>query len=332
MSSQSNFAAPSLFGGSRLFIFSLVSLIAVTGARSLPEGRWRLWLSVAAILIAIWHGAFDGVLAEGALKPRFGARWRLPFYAAYLSLGAVVLLLWWSVPIIALSSFLLYSAFHFGTETERDLSPERLITGMAEGFVPIAAACHWWPQQVASIFGLMLRNQAEFASVLTGVGGRSLWPIVVVAGLATLRARGLERFRCWTLIGTELVLFRGCSPVVAFALFFCLWHTPEHMLSTSVDRMGYFQLDQLWKHLRGGFPFWLMSLAGLGLACGLGRHEVQSEVGFIFIALSAFTVPHMALAELCRRQDAAFSQLSEPLLLHSGLPCDDLYRPAPRRA
>ncbi len=149
MNAQSNLAAPSLFVGSRLMVFSLASLVAVAGARWLSDGGWGLWLSVAAILLAIWHGAFDGVLAEKALTPRFGARWRLPFYAAYLSLGAVVLLLWWNVPVIALSAFLLYSAFHFGTEAERDLSPERLVTGLAAGFVPIAAACHWWPQQVA---------------------------------------------------------------------------------------------------------------------------------------------------------------------------------------
>ena len=302
MNAQSNLAAPSLFVGSRLMVFSLASLLTVAGARWLPDGGWGLWLSVAAILLAIWHGAFDGVLAEKALTPRFGARWRLPFYAAYLSLGAVVLLLWWNVPVIALSAFLLYSAFHFGTEAERDLSPERLVTGLAAGFVPIAAACHWWPQQVATIFGLMLRHQAEFASVLTGVAGRSLWPVVVVAGFAALRAQGLERFMSWMLIATELVLFRGCSPVVAFALFFCLWHTPEHMLSTSLDNMGHFRSNHLLKHLRGGLLFWLVSLAGVGLACGLGRHEVLSDIGLLFIALSAFTVPHMALAELCRRQ------------------------------
>ncbi len=332
MNAQSNLAAPTLFVGSRLMIFSFASLVAVTGARWLPDEGWGLWLSVAAILLAIWHGAFDGVLAEEALTPRFGTRWRLPFYAAYLSLGSVVLMLWWKVPVIALSAFLLYSAFHFGTETQRDLSPERLVTGLAAGFVPIAAACHWWPQQVAAIFGLMLRHQAEFASVLTGVAGRGLWPVVVVAGFAVLRARGLERFMSGTLIATELVLFRGCSPVVAFALFFCLWHTPEHMLSTSLDNMGHFRSDHLLKHLRGGLPFWLVSLAGVGLACGLGRHEVLSDVGLLFIALSAFTVPHMALAEFCRRQGADPFHLPEQPLLHSGLPCDDSYRPAPRRA
>lgn len=302
-----SFAQP-LFGGSRLVIFLVVAVVAVTAARWLPVSRWTLWLSVGAILVAIWHGAFDGVLAERALKPRLGARWRPSFYAVYLALGALVLLLWWKMPAIALSAFLLYSALHFGTETERELSPERLVAGLAAGFVPIAAACHWWPQQVAAIFGIMLGSQADSAPLLTTLSGRSLWPVVVVAALAALRLRGPERFTSWGLLMTELVLFRGCSPVVAFALFFCLWHTPEHLLSSSTDTSGHFQPERLAGNLRGGFALWLISVIGVSVVCVLGRHEMQRYVGVVFIALSALTVPHMVLAEVCRREQAGSSK------------------------
>ncbi len=308
MRNSTDHPAQSLFNVSRLMIFSVAAVVLVTGARYLPGSRWGLWLSVAAILVAIWHGAFDGVLAEEALKPRFGERWRSPFYATYLALGAAVLVLWWKAPVAALCAFLLYSALHFGTEAERELSPECLVTGLAAGFVPIAAACHWWPQQVATLFGIMLRGSADSAQLLTTLGGRSLWPAVIVAALGTLRIQGSERLASWGLIATELLLFRGCSPVVAFALFFSLWHTPEHLLSTSTDRAGHFQPERLVGNLRGGFALWLVSVVGMGVLFAVGRHEVQRYVGVIFIALSALTVPHMVLAELCRRLDGTLPE------------------------
>lgn len=302
--SPSTTTLPQLFLKPRLVVFSTAVVFAVICTRWFPGTRWGLWLSIAAILVAIWHGAFDGVLAEDALRRQFGARWRAPFYLAYLALGAGVLLLWWRVPLAALSAFLLYSALHFGTESERQFTPERVLTGFAAGFVPIGASCHWWPQQVAAIFAVMLRGSTESASLLTSVSGKSLWPVVIVAVLGSLRSGASERVMSWTLTATELLLFYTCTPVVAFALFFCLWHTPEHLLSASTDRPGHFQPSRLVKNLRGSFSFWLVSLVGVGVVCALGQHEVRRYVGVLFIALSALTVPHMALGELSRRQEA----------------------------
>ncbi len=292
-----------LFSTSRLTVFAAATVVAVAGARWLPGAQLAVPLAVAAIAVAIWHGAFDGVLAEEAFQPRFGDRWRPPFTAAYLALGGAVLLLWWRAPVVALPAFLLYSALHFGTESERDFRPVRLLAGAATGFLPIAASCHWWPQQVAAIYGMMLRGSAAAAVPITALAGRALWPAVTIALLGAVLARGYHWLAAGALLATELLLFRGCSPVVAFAVFFCLWHTPEHMLSTSLDRFGGFRRDLLLTHLRRGFVPWLLSLAGLAAACWLGRHQVGSYVGLLFIALSALTVPHMALAEICRRTD-----------------------------
>ena len=298
-------ALPQLLMKPRLMVFSTAVALAVIFARWHPVAGLGLSLSFAAILIAIWHGAFDGVVAEDALRPHFGAHWRTPFYVAYSALGAGMLLLWWEVPVVALAAFLLYSALHFGTESERTFTPERLIAGFAAGFVPIAASCHWWPREVTAIFAVMLRGSIESASIVTSVSGRSLWPIASVAVLCGLRAGRSERLTSWVLIASELVLFRSCTPVVAFALFFCLWHTPEHLLRTSSDGQGHFQLERLIHNLKVGFGFWLVSLAGVGVVCALGRHELYHYVGALFIALSALTVPHMALGELSRRQEAA---------------------------
>ena len=148
----------------------------------------------------------------------------------------------------------------------------------------------------------MLRDHAASAAPITTLAGRTLWPIVVVALFGALLNDGWHSWPTLVLVALQLLLFRDCTPVVAFALFFCMWHTPEHMLSTSVDQNGTFQSHLLAQHLLRGIVPWLVSLAGVSGACWLGRHQVGDYIGTVFIALSALTVPHMLLTELCRRQ------------------------------
>ncbi len=297
-------------GTGRLLTFSAAASLAVLGSRGLPPARLAVPLAVAAIAVAVWHGAFDGVLAEESFEPQFGSAWRSAFHAAYLALAAAVVLLWWAVPVSALVFFLLYSALHFGTEGEQHLSPTRVLTGVATGFVPIAAACHWWPREVTAIFAEMLRGGAERGAGVTFVAGRVLWPVVAVAVVGAWRGRGevLPTLAALILVATELALFRWCSPLAAFAVFFCLWHTPEHMVGTSLDRAGRFQVRRLGEHLRRGLVPWLGSLAAMAIMGWYGRHTAQAYAGVVFVVLSALTVPHMVLGELCRRRQILVSE------------------------
>ncbi len=301
MTTSSSDLQRSLHGAERLWLFSTAALVAALGSRWLPSGWPWVPLAIAAIAVAIWHGAFDSVLAEETLQPQYGSAWRPAFYASYLALAAVVVLLWWAAPTLALTMFLLYSALHFGTESEQRLSPGRVLTGVATGLLPIAAACHWWPHEVTAIFAAMLRGGVPHAPEMTSVAGWLLWPVAAVCIVGACRTRN-HVLGSLVLIATELALFRWCSPLAAFAVFFCLWHTPEHMVSTSLDSSGRFQLSKMKQHLWRGVGPWLLSLAAMAIMGWYSRRTAPAYAGVLFIVLSALTVPHMVLAELCRRR------------------------------
>ncbi len=243
----------------------------------------------AAILIAVWHGAYDGVLAKPLLEKRLGPAWAASFAAGYLFLAAVMGLLWFISPQLALPAFLLYSAWHFGTESQT--GPIRFADaaiGLCAGAIPIAAACHWHPAEVTAIFSSLLRGNQLFAHDVAAAAGYLLWLAVLVAGAG--------RISLLPLIALELVLFRQCSPLLAFGVFFCIWHTPEHLLSSAQDR-GRFSLPLMWQQLRSGVVPWLISIAALGVFVARGVPYASA----LFIMLSALTVPHMALNELRRK-------------------------------
>lgn len=140
------------YGTGRLLLFTTAAVVARISTHSLPA-QWP-WssMAVAAIAIAVWHGAFDGVLAEETLRPQWGVRWKPTFYVFYLAATALVILLWWAVPVVALALFLLYSALHFGTQGERYLPLGRLLTGGGRRF-----RSHCW--SVPLVAGSGCRNR-----------------------------------------------------------------------------------------------------------------------------------------------------------------------------
>jgi Brp/Blh family beta-carotene 15,15'-monooxygenase len=264
-------------------------------------------LALIAISIAVWHGAYDGALARPRFEPWMGRWWFLAFGSGYLLLVGATLLAWHVAPASTLVAFLLYSSWHFGTEQDVEaLTFGGAISGFAYGALPISAACFWHPDQVNTIFRAMLGSSgdAAFPLDLTRACAALVWVIVAIAALGTLlgfrgKARS-TRLSLTCLIAVELLLFWCCDPLLAFAIYFCVWHTPEHLVSTSLDRDGLFTPRIMWQNLRAGIPPWIASLAALTVLLAFRPKNVTDYASGLFVLLSALTVPHMGLNEMRR--------------------------------
>ena len=264
-------------------------------------------IALIAISIAVWHGAYDGVLAQPRFEPRMGRWWFPVFASGYILLVGATLIAWYVSPATTLVAFLLYSSWHFGTEQDVGrLTLGGAVSGFAYGALPIAGACYWHPDQVVTIFRAMLGFSANpaFPLDLTRMWAALLWVIVAVAALGALlgfRGKALStRLAGMSLIGVELLLFWCCGPLLAFAIYFCVWHTPEHLVSTSLDRDGVFNPRIMWQNLRAGIPPWIASLAALSVLLAFRPQSVTGYASGIFVLLSALTVPHMGLNEMRR--------------------------------
>ncbi len=273
-------------------------------AAGMLRGAAVLPLALAAVAVAMWHGAYDHVQAKQILERPLGRRWMVWFLAGYAALAAVTLVGWLLFPLASLALFLLYSAWHFGTEPEERTPPFRVaLPALALGAAPIVAACRWHGALVAPIFAAMLGRRAPSAGALTQALSVACWPVLglallgIAAGLLGRSTR--ERGELAAVLGLQAALFFWCDPLVAFAVYFCCWHTPEHLLATSMGEPGGLS-GNLNRNLRAGFLPWVLSLAFLGAALFYGRHSAAAYQAQLFIVLSALTVPHMALNELRR--------------------------------
>ena len=161
------------------------------------------------------------------------------------------------------------------------------------------------------IFALLLRGHAAAAATITTVAGHLLLSVGALSLLPLLTDAG-QLARRGLVLASQLLLFRMCPPLLAFAVFFCLWHTPEHLLETSRDNAGHLSLQTVAHNLRGGTAPWLLSLAAVALAAWRGQHTLQTYTALIFLALSALTVPHMVLALLVNAAWSSPSHLFTP--------------------
>lgn len=298
----------------RVIFFALVTIGACSldGAGVAGSGfkhSLLFALALAAISVAIWHGAYDGVLARILMKPRL-TRWWVPIFGlGYLAIACFVLVCWHFFPQGALAAFLLYSSWHFGTERlVKSLSPPLALTAFSVGSLPVLAACHWHPDQVIAIFRIMLgaAPSSVFAERLTRVCASALWLFVGIAVVGTLLgflgSLRVTRIATLCVVALELILFRSSSPIIAFAVYFCTWHTPEHLVSTSLDLRGRFSPPILLRNLRAGLLPWMASLAALAVLFAYKSQTITGYASAVFILLSALTVPHMALNEFGRNR------------------------------
>lgn len=262
------------------------------------------WVGLGArtpvVLILLVAGVVFSGLPHGSLDPLvarklFGQDRRFTmfrFLLAYVALAAACAFGWLAFPDVALCVFLMASALHFGSDWQ---GRAKAWGQAAYGFCVISIST--------------LRHAPEVRQIFSALGATASTPIVsglrAVAGFAILCAviSLLWRSRRRTLDGIELavIIVSGLAlpPLLFFVCYFCLLHSPRHLLLTA-RQLG---LQGAVRILAATAPLVLVTLALAGLlwrflpASDATSHLLQ----ITFIGLAALTAPHMLLCALSER-------------------------------
>ena len=248
------------------------------------------FLALAVLLLGTPHGALDGREARVWLRPKLGSSWAAPFVAGYLGLAAATLLLWFAAPLLALAAFLTLSVWHFGSHDSPSRGP---VPVLVRGSIPpvLAAAAH--PTETGALFTLLAGEGGDATAALLGGPLLLLW--LAGAAATLLLERGAAARAELLLLAALFVL---APPLIAFALYFGLLHSPRALAASRRPGESWAAM------LRAALPW---SLAAVALALPLWllfRPELgegPALVRTLFWWLSALTVPHMALHWLSRR-------------------------------
>jgi beta-carotene 15,15'-dioxygenase len=260
---------------------------------ALPLDVQLMMLAALVIVFGLPHGALDPWVAEriGLTPTKPGV---LGFNLIYLSIVAMVVLVWFWLPVCSLAIFLVISAWHFSGDWQSDLSLwSRLVAGSLLLLMPIG----FHSQEVAVLF-----------SHLSGPGGEQLayalalppWllslAIVGLVALSTWQGRWQAALEYLSLLALAYI----APPLVYFVLYFCALHSLRHMA-------GLFRQAPQSVRLRLWRMAIVYSLAMVALASILWRFWAHLPVDalvlkLVFIGLAAVTVPHMILIALAHQR------------------------------
>jgi Brp/Blh family beta-carotene 15,15'-monooxygenase len=276
---------------------ALIAIVLLTLAPDLLSAKAQIvGLGIVVVLFGLPHGALDPWIAE---KIGFGRTpgQAITFNLAYLAVAVAVVLVWLWVPTLSLLVFLAISAWHFSGDWEGSLTrPWRLCAGLLLLLMPIG----FHTETVASLFShLSGQSGADLARTLSLPG----WFLgSVMLGLIGWAA-WLRHWICVLEFALLLALAYLTTPLVYFALYFCLLHSPRHLL-------GLFRAANTREYPRLMRMMLTYTVATLLLASVLwwlwSAQPLDSLIlRLVFIGLAAVTVPHMMLIAAAYFHEAA---------------------------
>jgi len=263
---------------------TIVLLLAAPAA--LPQSLQIAVLLGLVVVLGFPHGALDPWIAEssGLIQGRLQT---VLFNAIYLAIAAAVVTAWWLAPGLTLLGFLVISAWHFSADWSDDLPMwARLPGGALLLLMPIG----FHPDVVADLFA-MLSDEAGVAVA----HGLALPPALLIVAMLTLAGLAAIKQRTWASVEllTLLALAWVAPPLVYFAVYFCLQHSPRHLLGhfREAGAANTQRLIKMTVLYTLGSALVLLPLIWLWSDVPLESLLMR----LIFIGLAALTVPHMIL-------------------------------------
>lgn len=286
-------------------LFALLLDSRLSGVQYLP------WV-VGLLFFGLPHGACDHLVAA-KITGRGSAADMVTFFALYLAAAATMILLWLASPAVALLTFLVLTAWHWGSADAviQGGGPGRFyVASVARGLLVISAPVAFDPAASWTAFeGLMSVFTQAPAESPAWLAPLAVGFLILSVGLEFLLvsvdfARG---YRSRVLGGlVELLLLLGLfwlvSPVAAVGIYFVFWHAWRHVLRTgallrSLDvRRGATPLSLVIGYHIKALPLMLLSLVMLVLlSVVLAPSGPVHLVSVYLVLISALTVPHAVL-------------------------------------
>jgi len=262
-------------------------------------------LLLVGVLIAVLglpHGALDAVFARQLFRLKGLLGWAL-FSLAYVGLAAVVVSVWAAAPTLFLWGFLLASAWHFAGDP---VAGTPWVTRALYGGLIIVLPAMLHGSELQRLLG-MVAGPAS-AAVIAPVLAQMVLPWLGATVLAGAMLARRSRHAAVELAALAAVAV-AAPPLVSFTVYFCVMHSPRHILRTFASFPPAPWRLPLATALKPTLVVFvaLATLVGpLMTSAAFGWRSIDLStqtwlMQVVFVGLAALTLPHMVLMERARR-------------------------------
>ena len=256
---------------------------------------------LALLVLGIPHGTFDWRILQQGLTlstERFARRLVL-----YLILAVATFLLWKAASVLALTSFLILAAFHFGEDGLGTLDEAGQSATTSDWFMALSIPVSLMtipaldkPEMMQALFATLTQDGSSKylvdAMILLAPVATAIALVKIFVDLTSGRS-GIAIAGILILSGMLLL-----PPIVGFALYFCLYHSPLNFASALRKPVSATAHSDV---------LMIVGLSVIGLAIALIVYLAAPAVSAsdklihaAFVTLSLLTVPHMLMPNIAR--------------------------------
>ena len=282
---------------SNIFRFSIVtSFLGLWITTHVPESFELVFGFILIFTFGMIHGSNDLLIIDKILeKSKYYSK--LSVLTAYLLIVSLAILIFYWAPTLALSLFVLFSAYHFGEQHwEHSFTKSN----------SLIKSTFYFCYGMLILFLLFAFNDTGVKSIIFEITGRQLvnlhtLPILATLGIYTGIALIIELY--YNRMSTEMalkelfslvvltIIFSSSTLIWGFTIYFIVWHSIPSLSEQIKFVYGDFKLESVLKYCKSAAPYWIISLIGMvGLYTIFSGDKHFYSLFFAFIA--AVTFPH----------------------------------------
>ena len=267
-----------LCGGLGLSVMAMLSGVSISG------GSATSLACLSLLVFGLPHGTLDLEI----IRARLSGPWTglVTLTALYLGLAAAMYCLWRIEPVMALAAFVVIAVVHFSQDWEGSGS-SLLSAGLALALLAAPTLLH--RTELDAIF-IGLTNRTAAVAVSDGL--MMVAPVALALAITAIAALWQRGRRDQALGGmAALVGMIALPPIIGFALYFCLFHSPRHFRE-SLSALGWSDFSK-WGWVVAPLTIAAGTLAALIFGMEVRAAPSDRIMTASFMTLSILTIPHM---------------------------------------
>jgi Brp/Blh family beta-carotene 15,15'-monooxygenase len=243
----------------------------------------------------ILHGANDLVLInqiENKKKKAF-----IQIITSYIIIVLFSVVLFTSLPTLALLLFIIVSGYHFGEQHWQSFIPERnLIIKLFEliyGLFILNLLLFFNSKEVSKIISEITHTTIEtttYSETLIIIGILLIVLTYIIAKRNNNFKENIVEQLFYLII--LCVIFKSSSLIWGFTIYFIFWHSIPSLNDQIVFLYGNYSFSNFKKYLKTAFLYWLISLFGIIVLYLVAKDIVVFDALF-FSFLASITFPHV---------------------------------------
>ena len=249
---------------------------------------------ICVIIIGVPHGGLDAAIARQKGWPQSSTHYFV-FHLSYLALSILIMYLWYLYPLVSLIIFLLLSGMHFGLSdliVEKKINISTILSH--SGLVPIVIP-YLNQNDVLEIFTI-LAGEYSAALVLECIQYLILPWLICFVFYSYYIVTNKEKVRPFINLLILIVVSILCPPLVSFSIYFCVFHSPGHMMNILNNLDNSDRKRAVIEAVIYSAITFIIMIIGVALLVD-NYHISESIIIIVFIGLAALTFPHMILVD-----------------------------------